>query len=137
MNKSLKDSNCKDLLKVQLKNIIVWSYIEIFFQIWQVIAVILIALSFSTIINHNQNKTMLDFDISLSFLIIFICVLSGIFSYLNSIIIKLHIQKTQIKKLQFINQAVCIGNVFIVFGFIPVFLLIINTKELIKQTENS
>ena len=40
MNELIKDSNNKDILKTQLKNIILWAYIEIFFQFLEVISVI-------------------------------------------------------------------------------------------------
>lgn len=132
MNELIKDSNSKDILKTQLKNIILWAYIEIFFQFWEVISVIFFALSLTPILSPNLNN-MIPFGISMTFIIIFICVVAGIFSYLNQLIIKLPIGQLEIRKLQFINFTTCMGNIFIIFGFIPIFILVSNVKELMKQ----
>ena len=102
MNELIKDKT-KDTLKIQLKNIILWTYIEILFQFLEIISVIIFALSFTPILTAKENNMMIAFGISISLIIVFICIVAGIFAYLNQLIIKLPIDKFKIKKLQFIK----------------------------------
>ena len=134
MNELIKDKT-KNTLKIQLKNIILWTYIEILFQFLEIISVIIFALSFTPILTAKENNMMFAFWISISLIIVFICIVAGIFAHLNQLIIKLPIDQFKIKELQFINIATCVGNTFLIFGFIAMFILINSAKKLIKQEE--
>ena len=99
------------------------------FQFLEIISVSIFALSFTPILTAKENNMMIAFWISISLIIVFICIVAGIFAYLNQLIIKLPMDQFEIKKLQFINIATCMGNTFLIFGFIVMFILINSTKN--------